>query len=519
MRPDASHSPTYSNSPIRIQSWKYAWGENANGGPPSRRPHVPVGAGARASDRLYSSAKSARAAKEALKREVGGFDQLNPPTHHPQTNARSAQLAAGRYAKVMSAQAAGRFRKDAIAIARAKGEPEREESVYNYGDMLYQEAQMASQRRDVWRRQQLQQRQAEEAETLTFQPNLNLTSSATAGGGGFASSASSSVFGGASAADRDEHGGSECADPAAMLERMARRDEESRQRKLALREILIAEEAREFTFKPKARNRVSQALTEGYGDVLTEMHAREEERNRRVRALRERQEALDRGAASRQPDISRSQMSFGWGKPAARAEGGGAAADGADGVDGAADAAAEAATDGAKPPSLPFHLRLYSTHTSAYHQGLLPPETSDPECTFQPNLHRGAPPRAPRQVRSAARPPSPPSHSPSHSHPCTARLHSSHPPQHSLLANAERARRFERMDAGPRGGWRRPVQGRSEPLHPAGDARGASRGGAARATQPAQDIEGVRPPRLPPPRARGARDLRRPREDGHRPHV
>ena len=153
------HSSPSSHSPLRIQSWKYAWGENAAGGP-SRRPAVAPGAGRSASERLYQSAKSARVAREALKREIGGYDDLHPPSHKPQTNARSAQLAAGRYERVMASQASSRYRHEALSIARAKGEPERAD-IYNYGDMLYQEAQMANARREAWRREQLLQKHAE----------------------------------------------------------------------------------------------------------------------------------------------------------------------------------------------------------------------------------------------------------------------------------------------------------------------------------------------------------------------
>ena len=34
----------------------------------------------------------------------------------------------------------------------------------------------------------------------------------------------------------------------------------------------------------------------------------------------------------------------------------------------------------------PIHERLYVAHTAAYGQSLKPAETSDPECTFRPNL-------------------------------------------------------------------------------------------------------------------------------------
>eukprot|EP00900_Chrysochromulina_parva_P015008 jgi/Chrpa1/23508/Chrysochromulina_OHIO_Genome00027786-RA len=372
------HSSPSSHSPLRIQSWKYAWGENAAGGP-SRRPAVAPGAGRSASERLYQSAKSARVAREALKREIGGYDDLHPPSHKPQTNARSAQLAAGRYERVMASQASSRYRHEALSIARAKGEPERAD-IYNYGDMLYQEAQMANARREAWRREQLLQKHAEEAENLTFKPNISASANASSAGTSVAS----------------DHGGG----PDVFLERMARLDEMSRQRKLALEEEVRAEELRQFTFQPHARNRVSKRLTEGYGEVLAEMEVREREREQRLRALRERQAALDRGCAPNHPDISRSQMSHsahwrdkGDGGAGALWEGAQHGADSAEESEGGGAAHGErpAPVPAASARGVPVHERLHSTHTSAYLQSLLPPATGDPECTFQPNLHRGAP--------------------------------------------------------------------------------------------------------------------------------
>ena len=56
--------------------------------------------------------------------------------------------------KVMSHTVTGRYRKAALAIAKAKGEEAKlKNDVYNYGDMLFQEAEMTRERRDAWRRQ------------------------------------------------------------------------------------------------------------------------------------------------------------------------------------------------------------------------------------------------------------------------------------------------------------------------------------------------------------------------------
>ena len=42
--------------------------------------------------------------------------------------------------------------------------------------------------------------------------------------------------------------------------------------------------------------------------------------------------------------------------------------------------------EGAGKKEPPIHERLYVAHTAAYGQSLKPAETSDPECTFRPNL-------------------------------------------------------------------------------------------------------------------------------------
>ena len=58
----------------------------------------------------------------------------------------------------MAKTKAGKIRKTALALARARGveaEAELERDVFNYGDMLFQEAEMARAKRDEWRREHL----------------------------------------------------------------------------------------------------------------------------------------------------------------------------------------------------------------------------------------------------------------------------------------------------------------------------------------------------------------------------
>ena len=338
------------DSPLKIQAWKYAWGEHA-AGPGGARRNVPAGAGAKASDRLYHAAKSGRSAREAMQREMGGGVDEAEPVHVPLTNKRSQALAANRYSKVMASKAATRYRKDVINLAKAKGTESAHEDVYNYGDMLYQEAEMTRVRRDAWRTEQLRQRATEDAKEETFRPHINQ-----------AASNSASVAG--------EEG------EAAFLARLARRDEEQREKARMLREHVRAEESRELTFRPNALNKKSQQLTSNYTDVMSEMEAREKEAHMRLRVLRERQELAERGRIPAHPDVAKSTASHAWAM-ASTSKGSEPAA--GEPAIGEGDASASA-TD--VRSSLPAHKRLHETFTSSYQQSLLPPTYA---CRGSPN--------------------------------------------------------------------------------------------------------------------------------------
>ena len=147
--------PDYAGSPPR-SSWKYAWSDASFSGMSTTSRRNPPGTGNRASERLFSDAKSGRQAREALKRSLHGDNRPDEARHIPQTNKVSAKLAADRYDKVMSHTVTGRDRKEAQALARAKGEESTlNRDVYNYGDMLFQEAEITRQKRDEWRSKQL----------------------------------------------------------------------------------------------------------------------------------------------------------------------------------------------------------------------------------------------------------------------------------------------------------------------------------------------------------------------------
>ena len=330
----------YEGSPPR-SSWKYAWSDASYSGmSTSSRRNAPPGAGKRASERLFTDARSGRQAREELKRSLRGEDRSNETRRIPQPNKMSAKLAADRYDRVMSHTVTGRYRKEALAIARAKGEESMlNRDVYNYGDMLFQEAEMTRQKRDEWRSEQLREKDEAEVAEATFQPQTSRTGSAM----------SAVAYGGSDEPLSERE----------LLERIERQASERAERQQALTEIVRREEERELTFKPTGSNEVSKKLTRGYGNVLEEMAQRDRERQMRLRDLVSRDEYVMRIANNAKSGAKPP-------KGLADSEGG-----------------------GGKQRADPNH-RLHVAHTSSYHQSLLPEATGDPECTFQPNVNTGA---------------------------------------------------------------------------------------------------------------------------------
>jgi hypothetical protein len=331
----ASHPPPLmSASPPRLDgspprsAWKYAWSSDAAFSAPSTGRPFSSRAGSKASDRLYHEAKSGRQAREAMQRSLRSEPasvESDPRIPHP--NKRSARLAADRYDKVMAHTVTGRYRKAALAIAKAKGEDASlSRDVYNYGDMLFQEARMTQARRDEWRKHELRAKQEAETAESTFHPQLSTASTAAPPAAG----------GGDGVRERE------------LLERIERQSVERQEKAAQLRQVVMREEERDLTFKPQVRSSaVTRKLTKGYGDVLSEMEKRDAEREMRVRALRERDEAAQRAHHTHRPNASSSTTGGGGGDEASE--------------------------------------RLYSTYTSSFQQSLLPPATGDRECTFQPN--------------------------------------------------------------------------------------------------------------------------------------
>lgn len=125
----------------------------------------------------------------------------------------------------------------------------------NYGAMLYEEAKREQEKRELWRQRQLALRAEADVE-CTFQPQLG---------------PSVKQFG----AGEDED----------FAERFERMQAERCAKRLELEKEVRAEEERECTFRPVAKNKNSERITAGYGDCLDEMRARERMREERSEGL------------------------------------------------------------------------------------------------------------------------------------------------------------------------------------------------------------------------------------------
>lgn len=146
-----------SSSPPR-SSWKYAWAGSTPHGMQTTIAPPPAGMGDAASNRLYTSARSSKSAREAMQAEVrsrvsSGAGAPNKQVSH--LNPVSAQLAAGRYEDVMGKTIVGRYGKELREEASAAGDEaqaKRVAEVYNYGDMLFQESKQTQAKKEEWRR-------------------------------------------------------------------------------------------------------------------------------------------------------------------------------------------------------------------------------------------------------------------------------------------------------------------------------------------------------------------------------
>jgi hypothetical protein len=314
-------------SPPRT-AWKHVWGNGSSASTASARP----GKGSAASERLYKSSESRRAARERLHREAAepsGGSRAGSSVDIK----RQSDMVAERFSHVLASTAAGRYQSEVVSLASVTGgeaEGDHVRDLYNYGDMLFQEGTMQRQRREDERQRELQRREEEELRrTCPFKPTL---SSKSAGG------------------DRRGH----------ISERVEDVARAHRERMQALVEVVRSETERDLTFRPQTSSKKSQALVAGYGNFLDEMKARDALHERHLRELRASRAEEERRDFTFKPTVSSRASSAG----------------------------------DQTVSSLAPHDRLYGQHTASYEASLAPPTTSDIECTFRPNADKAAAPKS-----------------------------------------------------------------------------------------------------------------------------
>jgi len=312
-------------------AWKYAWSmESSQAGSVN-------GTGNAASERLYKGARSQRETRERMQR-MEQKRQDYTAGHKPAINKNSAAIAETRFDDVMNKTAIGRYRKDLRAIAGAKDgggskEKQRVHDVFNYGDMLFQEGKMSEARKEKKKAEELARRREQEAKEVTFKPKVS----------GYAKHFAHS-----------EH----MADRADLLL------VEHQERMQVLATVVRAEADRDLTFKPANSNKKLTDKLAGPRDrdFVQEMEKRNMSSQLKLQALRSQYEEQDRSCFTYKPEVGRTPRTASLQGSAARSRG------------------------PALGPKEPIHERLYEAHTAAFGQSLKPAETSDPECTFHPNL-------------------------------------------------------------------------------------------------------------------------------------
>ncbi|KAL1495300.1 hypothetical protein AB1Y20_017159 [Prymnesium parvum] len=175
----------------------------------------------------------------------------------------------------------------------------------NYGEALYREAAALAARREAWAEGERCRQAEEEGRQCTFAPRL-----------------------------------------------------EQRERKAALAELVREEAAREYTFKPHVavtKNKLSEQLTAGYGNVLDEMSKRDEARERRQQELKSKLEEDARKNLTHKPTLHRPHS----------------------------------ASSPSPSAAEPAYERLYMQRTAS-HAADDSPSAIDPECTFHPNKSAAA---------------------------------------------------------------------------------------------------------------------------------
>lgn len=311
-------------------AWKNVWGKGSNASTAS----AGLGKASAASERLYKSAETRRASRERLQREVSEPRVSGGSRASSSVDIkRQSDILAERFSHVLTSTAAGRHQREVVSLACVNGgetEADRVRDLYNYGDMLFQEGTMQRRRKEEERQRELQRREEEELRR-TCPFKPTLSSKAAS-------------------TERRGH----------ISERVEDVARAHRERMQALAEVVRSETERDLTFRPQITSKKSQALVAGYGNFLDEMKARDELHERHLRELRASRAEEERRDFTFKPAMSSRASSVG-------------------------DQASS---------SLAPHDRLYGQHTASYEASLVPPTTSDAECTFQPNAGKAVAPKS-----------------------------------------------------------------------------------------------------------------------------
>ena len=262
-------------------AWKYAWSMNSSH--PGNR-SAASGTGDAASDRLYRGARSHRETRERLQREEQSRQDVTSERKQSHINKKSAAMMENRFDDVMNKTAIGRYRKEVKALASVRGgqrQGERVNGVFNYGDMLFQEGKMTSDKKERSRAEELRRRERHDPE-CTFRPKI-------------------SEFADSGQFSHGQH----------MAERSDQLLVEHQEKLQALATAVRSQEDRELTFKPTITNKKSLRLAAKQGrdrDFVSQMEKSNFDHELKMQALRSKIEEQDRSSFTYRPEIRQTKQ-------------------------------------------------------------------------------------------------------------------------------------------------------------------------------------------------------------------
>ena len=262
-------------------AWKYAWSMNSSH--PGNR-SAASGTGDAASDRLYRGARSHRETRERLQREEQSRQDVTSERKQSHINKKSAAMMENRFDDVMNKTAIGRYRKEVKALASVRGgqrQGERVNGVFNYGDMLFQEGKMTTDKKERSRAEELRRRERHDPE-CTFRPKI-------------------SEFADSGQFSHGQH----------MAERSDQLLVEHQEKLQALATAVRSQEDRELTFKPTITNKKSLRLAAKQGrdrDFVSQMEKSNFDHELKMQALRSKIEEQDRSSFTYRPEIRQTKQ-------------------------------------------------------------------------------------------------------------------------------------------------------------------------------------------------------------------